>query len=402
PIDLVRLNFGTTDLAEVNWYLKNYVGCTQTTSDGKNYTFGSLKFSQTNPTKAVIFVPRPTIDAGEIIIGGPGGGAVEEPKTPKAFKDVLATAYEFEIKLAEKPLPPHAYVQGKWNVALKVKFQFLESNNKFSAGGSKDAVAAAFERKLTDTVSVQLGEKVKLEDVKKKGLLKAIQDGFEAAIKFQFPIGENFKFGVSPALKLKTTPFVLKLSGDGFGVWDFGPELLGPGQSLKIAFGLQVQGGVEVGPTPYLIAQVGEAVAGAGGAGVILQGAAVAGLPIVAFIGFGAYYGTIAGRRGDAIGLMSWYVNSYMYNCGFRDSASFPTNAEERRMVDEGRADVQRDMARLFPGYSFRDQVFMWMTLWILAAGKQPGTQDAFNAGRQRLDDFIWAEAKKKFRFDAI
>ncbi len=39
PIDLVKFNFRTTDPREVNWYLKNFVGCVLETDDGKNYRF---------------------------------------------------------------------------------------------------------------------------------------------------------------------------------------------------------------------------------------------------------------------------------------------------------------------------------------------------------------------------
>lgn len=37
--DLVAFNFGTTDAREVNWYLKNFVGCVLETDDRKNYRF---------------------------------------------------------------------------------------------------------------------------------------------------------------------------------------------------------------------------------------------------------------------------------------------------------------------------------------------------------------------------
>ncbi len=34
--ELVRHNFGTSDPAEINWYLREYVGCTLPTHDRKN------------------------------------------------------------------------------------------------------------------------------------------------------------------------------------------------------------------------------------------------------------------------------------------------------------------------------------------------------------------------------
>ena len=38
-LELCRFNFQTTDPAEINWYLRNKAGCTQTTPDKKNYRF---------------------------------------------------------------------------------------------------------------------------------------------------------------------------------------------------------------------------------------------------------------------------------------------------------------------------------------------------------------------------
>ena len=39
PWDLIEYNFGTRNAKEVNWYLRNFVGCTNTSPDGKNYVF---------------------------------------------------------------------------------------------------------------------------------------------------------------------------------------------------------------------------------------------------------------------------------------------------------------------------------------------------------------------------
>lgn len=39
--ELIDANFRTRDPAEVNWYLHHYVGCKQTTPDGKNWVFSS-------------------------------------------------------------------------------------------------------------------------------------------------------------------------------------------------------------------------------------------------------------------------------------------------------------------------------------------------------------------------
>ena len=53
PWWLIQYNFETRDPAEVNWYLKNRVGCTKTTTDGKNLIFSSAARPGT------IFLPTP-------------------------------------------------------------------------------------------------------------------------------------------------------------------------------------------------------------------------------------------------------------------------------------------------------------------------------------------------------
>jgi hypothetical protein len=49
--ELIEFNYKTRDPAEVNWYLKNYVGCVLLTQDGKNYRFTS------SATPGIIYVP---------------------------------------------------------------------------------------------------------------------------------------------------------------------------------------------------------------------------------------------------------------------------------------------------------------------------------------------------------
>lgn len=55
--DLIRYNFLTNKPEEINWYLKNYVGCVNATADGKNYTFRGATYKP-EENKGVIFVPR--------------------------------------------------------------------------------------------------------------------------------------------------------------------------------------------------------------------------------------------------------------------------------------------------------------------------------------------------------
>jgi hypothetical protein len=51
PWELIYDNFKTRDPAETNWYLKNYVGCSKTTSNGMNYVFTG------DDSPGIIYVP---------------------------------------------------------------------------------------------------------------------------------------------------------------------------------------------------------------------------------------------------------------------------------------------------------------------------------------------------------
>src|SRR5213082_306610 len=54
PWDLIEANFATRNAAEVNWYLRAYVGCKVPTPDRKNWTFSS------SATPGLIHIPRST------------------------------------------------------------------------------------------------------------------------------------------------------------------------------------------------------------------------------------------------------------------------------------------------------------------------------------------------------
>jgi len=59
PWWLIQYNFETRDPAEVNWYLKNRVGCTRTTADGRNFRFSAAA------KPGIIYLPTPQM-AGSV------------------------------------------------------------------------------------------------------------------------------------------------------------------------------------------------------------------------------------------------------------------------------------------------------------------------------------------------
>ncbi|MET0606732.1 MAG: hypothetical protein ABWZ80_09770 [Beijerinckiaceae bacterium] len=382
PIELVKFNFRTTDFGEVNWYLKNYVGCTQATTDKKNYSFAGLTYRESDRNRALIFVPRKVIELDEpiIIIG---------PPTPSE-QGLLAGGFEFELSG-----PPHRFetsvIRGTITLSGKGKVAFLESGRELGGGLTKEEIGVAFTRKLSDDVSVQVGGKVKLEDLRKPGkdLIKNFRDSLEATVAatpFRSKGGDasvTFEAGA----KISATPLLFKVGCTWEGKTDLAPYL--PKSlnitSLPVVFSVTGQVTIEFGPSPSVLRMLGPAA--------IVAGA------FIGFIAFGAWYGGRAAERGRLMGLASWYVGSYLFASGFGGVASFPTTPDERRLVDAGCEDAERDMMKTFPGRSSRDVRFLWMALWILAGGGKLGTPEGAQAGRRALEERLWRDVKAKMRF---
>jgi hypothetical protein len=55
--ELIKFNFGTTDRAEVNWFLRRNVGCNKPTHDGKNWVFTS------DAKPGLIYIPVQSVPA---------------------------------------------------------------------------------------------------------------------------------------------------------------------------------------------------------------------------------------------------------------------------------------------------------------------------------------------------
>lgn len=81
---LIRYNFATSDPAEVNWYLREYLGCTKTTPDGKNYCFS------TAAKPGLLYLPRHNYKHGVGGGGGTGGGTCDEAPEQVPAKDEAA------------------------------------------------------------------------------------------------------------------------------------------------------------------------------------------------------------------------------------------------------------------------------------------------------------------------
>lgn len=58
--DLIWQNFKTSEPAEINWYLRHYVGCNTSTPDAYNWTFTTSARNGSGPRAGIIFIPQKT------------------------------------------------------------------------------------------------------------------------------------------------------------------------------------------------------------------------------------------------------------------------------------------------------------------------------------------------------
>src|SRR5690242_4349644 len=68
---LIQHNFATLDPAEINWYLREHVGCTLPTKDGKNWRFSSTA------RPGLIYLPENTIRMEPIMVTGRPGDSIK-------------------------------------------------------------------------------------------------------------------------------------------------------------------------------------------------------------------------------------------------------------------------------------------------------------------------------------
>lgn len=151
-LQLIQYNFATRDPAEVNWYLREHVGCKLPTMDQKNWRFSSTA----NP--GVINIPQQTLVMHEIAITGDPGLNPADPKQPlqgviKSHK--FAFEREFPPKGAKPDVVEVNYIALKFKISgegeIKQDEGFLKTSFKagqFKAGYEKkyDDFAVGFER----------------------------------------------------------------------------------------------------------------------------------------------------------------------------------------------------------------------------------------------------------------
>jgi hypothetical protein len=392
PAELVRFNFGTTDPAQINWYLREYVGCFNTTRDGYNYTFfgaGTRPVGDTTKKKAVIYVPGPAAPPGP-----PRGTPRPGPPDPSKLK----FSGTFEYSFPEKPFPL-AYAMVVVTGSVSGKYAALNADSEGGITIGRDKVGVAVGTKISDSVGVtvtselnkELYHKVR-EGAKKgpKGVMQALASAVEATIGKEFKVG-HATVTIEGGATLSPTPFLVKVSGAREEVFQISE---GPGKPglIPVYCTFTVQIVAKIGPNWAALGLSASEVAGGTGVGLLFVG----------FIGFGAWYGGRAAERGRLRGLWSWYRYGYV-------SMLFPSGtlrpgsgmSQENDLFDRGQRDAQADANRMFAPKSGHEAILDYLRfilVFVIERGHPPST--APERAKQLLGDYITERAKRQFNLD--
>ncbi len=322
---LILHNFGTEDPAEINWYLREYVGCTLPTHDRKNWRFSSAA----NP--GLIYIPDNAIRMPAIEVKGQPPKPVDlDLPGPPTFLASEKFVLEFKVPPKDPAELGYFLLQAKINVEgeLKQPHGFVKTSLK--KGQVKAAVEAKFTDKLKGTLTMKFDEK-SLKPIadavaggSKQGLVKALASPFEVSLKRAFPWGP-VTLVPELGLEVSTTPVILRVAGE------FEDSLVVEGSpytgkfAVKIGcnIGLSAKGWEWVAEKvgrPVLKAfleQGGRALAAVGewlvSEAVLTAGAIVVGTVVgtVAVISLTAWVVEDAHRKGKLEGLAAWYVSAY-------------------------------------------------------------------------------------------
>lgn len=74
PLELIQLNFRTTNPREVNYYLREHCGCTRETRSGKNYVFSTGDRRNKAGEASYLWVPRSASRLPVVVEGKPPSG----------------------------------------------------------------------------------------------------------------------------------------------------------------------------------------------------------------------------------------------------------------------------------------------------------------------------------------
>jgi len=293
--DLCVYNFRTRNAAEINWYLRNKVGCTQATVDKKNY-----KFSE-DAAPGIVYLPKQTgsktkrpIVLDDIIVGG----------NPPVSNPLVGTE-EFTID-KESRVFSFRYVRGKVKIIGKLSVDWgsasADVKAKVTAGMLKKEIGVAGEAQLNQDLSVQYGTKVKASDVRNpKAWKKALVEASEASLKWKLDnrllgsVSAGFRVPVDGLFfQVKVPSNEVTFTRENLGwIMDLAPGNLG----------ITAKGTIEVN---FLLGP-GEAALQ-----LLANPGALALSGLFAWVGFAGYGIAHTMNKADQMAWNSWYVTGYV------------------------------------------------------------------------------------------
>ena len=325
PTQLIVHNFGTTDYAEINWYLHNYVGCRLATQDQKNWRFSS------DASPGLLYIPQRVIHGDPtVIIGNPPPVDLNAPGPPLLASEKFV--YEFKIPPTDPADCGYFLAQAK----ISVEGELKQEGGLVKTQIKRNELKVALEGKLTERAKAAFGAKFSESSLKpvaeaiakgsKGDFIKGLAAPFELAFKMSFnPLGG---FVIEPEFdfELSKTPVSFKVLG-GFQ----GPMLVGgTPYSAKCGVKIGCSVGLSAKGWAWVISKVGkqavldfleacgarlEALADWLIASGVLEGVVTVGGAVIgafALTALCAKMMTDAMRKGEIQGLSTWYRSAYV------------------------------------------------------------------------------------------
>lgn len=325
---LILHNFQTMDPGELNWYLREYVGCDLPTHDRLNWRFSKTA----NPGK--IYIPQQLIVLDPIyVVGGLDQQTVD--LTAPGFPEFLASekfTHEFKI-------PPKGSANlGNFLAVAKITVsgELKQDGGLVKTTLKKDQIKVAIEKKITEDTKLTFSGKIDTDKAKLQPFVDAVAKGsredFFSALRKQFEatIKTTYRWDnivVEPEIggEFSETPLILRVTG-GYEDYLVIEHARFKGKfsvSMGLNVGLSAQAwewiAQNVGQPVlrFFVEKAGPALVELGewlvSAEVLTAGAVVVGTVVgtLGLISLCAWIVQDAGRKGELTGLATWYVSAY-------------------------------------------------------------------------------------------
>jgi hypothetical protein len=349
---LIKHNFDTMDPAEINWYLREHVGCNKPTSDGKNWCFSSTA------KPGLIYIPGsggPPPDGGEIGITPPqppGSGSGSSPFGLKINPEYQFPArdagyFRLQFVLAGEGVvqPEQGSPMIEQNGKTKVTYEVSKNIAEQLAG----QVEVGFTRENLTAIA----------DAVKQGNKRAFAQEIARLFQVKLAGSGKFKFvNVKPSVgvEMSTTPAVFEIwiGHEDRLVYQNSPYKYSVALKLQMKVGLSAKGWQElvrrigvpaVRAFVYSLgAEAAAAIASWAGFALLGAGAAIATTFLFGWLIENAH------RVGDKTAAGSWYARHYTNAVFYRTYTTLPShfsdNEVAQKMIELAGLDLIADMRR--------------------------------------------------------